>query len=62
MTTPETRASAILQETLLGEAFDNFDGAIFVADERGRYVAVNRRACELTGYSRDELLGMTCTR
>jgi PAS domain S-box-containing protein len=30
-----------------------------VADEEGRYVAVNRHACETLGYSRPDLLGMT---
>jgi PAS domain S-box-containing protein len=29
-----------------------------VADEDGRYVAVNRFACELLGYTREELLGL----
>ena len=30
--------------------------AIFVADDDGRYIAVNAYACELLGYTRDELL------
>ncbi|NUR77605.1 MAG: PAS domain S-box protein [Thermoleophilia bacterium] len=30
--------------------------AVFVADEQGKYVAVNRAACVLLGYARDELL------
>ncbi len=33
--------------------------AIFVLDPAGRFVDVNRRACESLGYARDELLGMT---
>ena len=33
--------------------------AIFVADETGRYVAVNSAACDLLGYSRSELLNLT---
>ncbi len=32
---------------------------VFVADDEGRYVAVNRQACETLGYSRRDLLGMT---
>lgn len=57
MTIAETLASSLLQETLLGQGFDNLDAAVFVADEQGRYVAVNRAACALTGYEREELLG-----
>jgi len=55
----DVRAHAMLQETLLGEALDNFDAAVFLADEQGRYVAVNRYACGLTGYTRGELLELT---
>ena len=32
---------------------------VFVADENLRYVAVNRYACRLLGYTRDELLALT---
>ncbi len=35
--------------------------AIFVADETGRYIAVNAYACDLLGYSRDELLDLHLT-
>jgi PAS domain S-box-containing protein len=38
--------------TLMEQAYD----AIFVADDHGRLTEVNERACELLGYSRDELL------
>ena len=34
---------------------------VFVADDEGRYVAVNRHACETLGYSRRHLLGMRVT-
>ena len=33
--------------------------AVFVADERGRFVDVNPAACAMTGYSREELLGLS---
>ncbi len=33
--------------------------AILLADDAGRYVAVNPAACAMTGYSRDELLGLS---
>lgn len=46
----------LVHEVLLGEAFEHAPMGAFVLDERGGYVAVNRRACELTGYEREELL------
>jgi PAS domain S-box-containing protein len=51
-------ADAWIQASLLGEAVDNGPAAVFVADENRRYVAVNRAACELLGYSREELLAL----
>jgi PAS domain S-box-containing protein len=48
----------LIQTTLLGEAAENAPLAIFVADEDMAYIAVNRRACELLGYTRDELLAL----
>ena len=35
--------------------------AVFVADDDGRYLAVNAYACELLGYERDELLELRVT-
>jgi PAS domain S-box-containing protein len=46
----------LVQAALLGEAVDGGPAAVFVADEDGHYVAVNRAACDLVGYTRDELL------
>ena len=48
----------LIQTSLLGEAVENGPVAVLVADERGRYVAVNQAACRLLGYSREELLTM----
>ena len=42
-------SSPLVQIALLGEAVDGAPVAIFVADENGRYAAVNRHACELLG-------------
>ena len=53
------RADLDLQRTLLGEAIDEAPLLVFVADDEGRYVAVNRQACETLGYSRRDLLGLT---
>ena len=47
-------ASRVRLQSLFDHALD----AIVLADDQGRYIAVNPAACELTGYSRDELLGM----
>jgi PAS domain S-box-containing protein len=41
------------------EAIDEAPVLIFVADDEGHYVAVNRHACEVLRYSRRHLLGMT---
>jgi PAS domain S-box-containing protein len=43
------------------DAIDAAPVAIFVADADMRYIAVNATACELVGYTRDELLRMTVT-
>lgn len=51
MTTPE-----LLHEALLGEAAESAFFAISVYDDDGRMVAVNKRAAELLGVRRDELL------
>ena len=51
----------LIQASLLGEAVEHGPAAVFVADERGRYVAVNQAACALVGYSREELLTMRVT-
>ena len=48
----------LIQASLLGEAVEHGPAAVFVADEDGRYVAVNQAACALIGYTREELLTM----
>ena len=48
----------LIQASLLGEAIEHAPVAVFVADEDGRYVAVNQAACVLLGYSREELLAL----
>jgi PAS domain S-box-containing protein len=52
-------AQQLLQQALLGEAFDLIEGlAVFVWNEERHYVAVNEEACRLVGLSREELIGM----
>ena len=36
--------------------------AIFALDRRGRFTLVNRRACEITGYATEELIGASAER
>ena len=52
-------AIGLVQTGLLGEAIDEAPVLVFVADENLRYVAVNRYACTLLGYTREELLALT---
>ena len=54
-------AADLIQPGLLGEAVDSGPALVFVADDDGRYVAVNRRACEVLGYEREELLELRVT-
>ena len=49
-------ADALIQASLLGEAVDNGPVAVFGVDEERRFVAVNRAACTLVGYSREAIL------
>ncbi|WP_129596610.1 PAS domain S-box protein [Methanohalophilus profundi] len=37
---------------------NNAPDGIFVADENGYYIDVNNAACDITGYSKNELIGM----
>lgn len=50
------RADPQLQRALLGEAVDTAALAVFVFEDDEHYVAVNDAACELSGYTREELL------
>ena len=46
----------LVQSILLGDAVEHAPVAILVADDEMRYVAANQYACELLGYTREELL------
>ena len=56
-----SRVADLVQHVLLGEAVDEGPSLVFVADDEGRYVAVNKRACEALGYTRAEILGKRVT-
>jgi PAS domain S-box-containing protein len=59
---PSGRADPQLQRALLGEALDTAALAIFVFEDDEHYVAVNAAACELSGYTRAELLDIPLRR
>lgn len=44
---------------LLQQCLDELSVAALAADNSARYIAANKQAAELTGYTRDELLRMT---
>lgn len=48
-------ASKELYQTLFEQAADG----IFIADAQGKYVEVNRRGCEMLGYTREEILALS---
>jgi PAS domain S-box-containing protein len=54
------RLNAELEEALAWQRhiFEGSRDAVFVTDVQARFVAVNGAATEMTGYSREELLGM----
>ena len=52
-------AQPLVQTGLLGEAIDQGPALVLVADEEMRYLAVNQRACDVLGYTREELLALT---
>jgi PAS domain S-box-containing protein len=54
-------AHDLVQKSLVGEALDNGPVAVFVADDDGKYLAVNAYACDLLGYDREELLALRVT-
>jgi len=54
------RAEASLKQALNWQQtiFEGSRDAIFISDQDSRFVAVNNAACDLTGYSREQLLKM----
>jgi PAS domain S-box-containing protein len=50
-----------IQQFLLYDAVDLAPALVFVADDAMNYLAVNKRACDTLGYTREELLSMRVT-
>jgi PAS domain S-box-containing protein len=59
--TIEALALEPLQHVLLCDAVDRSPALVFVADDEMRYLAVNKTACEVLGYTRQELLSLRVT-
>jgi PAS domain S-box-containing protein len=53
---PAETASALIIGTLLAETLEDAEFGIFVYDDEGRYIAVNRRGAEILGYDRDDVM------
>ena len=51
---PET--TRLIHQSLLGDAWENARQAVVVFDDARNFVAFNAAYCELTGYSREEIL------
>jgi PAS domain S-box-containing protein len=56
MVTGATQGEAAVDASLSHALFESAPDAILLADDQARYVDANPAACELTGYSREELL------
>jgi PAS domain S-box-containing protein len=57
----QKRAAKALQENELRyrALFERTSDAVFILDLEGRYIAVNQRAADMIGYSRDQMIGMS---
>jgi PAS domain S-box-containing protein len=54
----DSSTTAILHSTLLLDAWDNADvGVVLFGDDR-RFISMNGAYCDLTGYSRDEVMDL----
>ncbi|EIC22370.1 PAS domain-containing hybrid sensor histidine kinase/response regulator [Thiorhodovibrio frisius] len=54
-TAEQTEAALRQSEIKYRTLFENVQEAIFVTDAQGRFIDVNQAACDLTGYTREEL-------
>ena len=49
----------IAKESKFRSYVDNAPDGVFVANEKGEYIEVNRAACKITGYTKEELLNLS---
>ncbi len=54
-----TEAAARSSEEKFSTLFDAVDDAIFILDEQGKFIEINRAAHERLGYTREEMLSMS---
>ncbi|NVO05277.1 MAG: response regulator [Rhodoferax sp.] len=54
----QARAHSMHSHELLAAIVDSTDDAIFAKDVQGRYILFNRAACQFTGKSKQEVLGL----
>ncbi len=54
--TDRTAPADVVLETLLGDGAEHAEIGMFIYDDDGKYVAINRYAADLLGYDRSELL------
>jgi PAS domain S-box-containing protein len=54
-------AQEAIQQLLLYDAVDAGPALVFVADDQMQFLAVNQTACELLGYTREEMLSQRVT-
>lgn len=47
-----------VQSLMIGDAMECAPAVVIVVDDSGKYLAVNQFACDLLGYSREELLAL----
>ncbi len=47
-----------VQSLLIGDAMERAPAVVLVVDDGGNFLAVNRYACDLLGYTREELLAL----
>jgi PAS domain S-box-containing protein len=53
------RTASYVAEELYQALFEQAADGIFITDPQGRYIEINQRGCEMLGYTRKEILGLS---